>query len=713
MINKQIVALITFILILVSPLFSSEIHDAVQEGNLTLVQELIEADNTNLDLKDERQFTPLNWAVTSGHLEIFMYLLNLGADINTVDIDGSNLLINAAGSGKLDIVRYLVEDKGFDVNFKDNNEYTPFSAAAGSGSVELLKYMIEKGANIHTATSIGTVPIVNAIYSDSLAAVEYLFELGCEYDVPNQWNVYPVHYAAYRGNIDVIKLFLDRGVDIHKVTMNRETPFFWAVVGRRFEMADFLLENGVEINTKVLGGVTALHSAHKLRMESLDYLLGKGADITAVDSTGNTVLHAAAWSQRDEIILKLIESGVDINAVNNNGATALVNACNRDSLDVIQVLLDNGATLEVGECTNENGCTTNPRSPLNTCVNLCKVDFVELLLKYNADVNHKDHNFERTPLHLAAIRGNIDILNILIDKGAEINAKDCFNKTPLYYANIYNNGNVAEILAANNGKCGKIAKKYKQDLLQKKVKGSEANIWFANHAGWVFQTANNLLIIDYWERGNKPEKPCLANGWIDPEEIKDFNVTVLVSHEHADHYDPVIWEWRETIPNIRYILGMEVPGQEGYEVIQPRTTIEFDDLNITAFESNDSGVGFVIEVDGVTIFHPGDHANEIRDFSGTYWPEIEYVKENFSNIDIAMMPIRGCGLPDVESVRLGVIRTLKELKPKVFLPMHSVDDGFQYRNFNENLKEEGIKNTKLYYPLDKGDRFLYKRGRLK
>ena len=153
--------------------------------------------------------------------------------------------------------------------------------------------------------------------------------------------------------------------------------------------------------------------------------------------------------------------------------------------------------------------------------------------------------------------------------------------------------------------------------------------------------------------------------------------------------------------------------EEGYEVIQPRTTIEFDDLNITAFESNDSGVGFVIEVDGVTIFHPGDHANETRDFSGTYWPEIEYVKENFSNIDIAMMPIRGCGLPDVESVRLGVIRTLKELKPKVFLPMHSVDDGFQYRNFNENLKEEGIKNTKLYYPLDKGDRFLYKRGRLK
>jgi len=72
----------------------------------------------------------------------------------------------------------------------------------------------------------------------------------------------------------------------------------------------------------------------------------------------------------------------------------------------------------------------------------------------------------------------------------------------------------------------------------------------------------------------------------------------------------------------------------------------------------------------------------------------------------------GCELPDVESVRLGVVRTLKELEPKVFLPMHSSDEGFQYRNFNENLLEEGINKTKLYYPLDKGDRFIYKKGKL-
>ena len=712
MIFKHIVALISLLLILISPLFSSEVEDAITNDNLELVKQLLQTDNELLEQKFGRDFTPLNWAAAQGKQEIFFSLIDMNADISTKDLDGSDLLINAAAGGNLDIVKYLLNERKFDVNFPDNNNFTPFQAAAGSGNVELLKFLVKNRADIFARSTSDATPMSNAVYSDSLEAVKYLFELGCEFDHPNQWNVSPIHYAAYKGNVEVIKLFMERDVDIHKITMNRETPFFWAVVGGRFEMADFLLANGVDINSKVTGGVTALHSAHKLRMDSLEYLLEKGADVTAVDSTGNTVLHAAAWSERDEIVSKLIESGVDVNAKNYNGNIALINACRRDSIDVIKVFLDNGASLDVGECKDENGCVIFPQSPLHTCINSGKNDFVSLLLEYEVDIEMKDPNFERSPLHIAAIKGNIEILNMLIAKGASINPKDNFGKTPLYYANTYKNELTAEILNANGGKSVKAAKKYNQDLLNGKLKNQEANMWFSNHSGWIFKTANNLLIVDYWERGSKPDKPCLENGWIDPEEIKDFNVTVLVSHEHGDHYDPVIWEWKETIPNIRYILGMEVPDQEGYELIQPRSTLDFDNLHITAFESNDSGVGFVIVSDGVTILHPGDHANETSDFSGTYWPEIEYVKENFPNIDIALMPIRGCGLPEVESVRLGVVRTLKELEPKVFLPMHSGDDGFQYRNFNEKLLEEGINKTKLYYPLDKGDRFIYKKGKL-
>jgi ankyrin repeat protein len=693
-------------------IFAAEIHDAAQQGNLQRVQEILAEYPSLLDQPDDRQFTPLNRAVAGGNYDVFMYLLEQGADINTVDVDGSNLLINAASGGNLELIKFLVEEKGFDVNFIDNNEMTAFYTACRSGSVPVIKYFVEKGVDIKPRSARNGTPIVDAIYSDSLEAFEYLLDLGCEYDVANQWGVAPVHYAAYRGQTEMLKMLMDKGVDIFQETMNRETPFIWAVVARRFDTADFLLENGEDVNRLISGGVTPIHSAYKLRPESLDYLIEKGADLTIVDSTGNTVLHAAAWSQDDELVTKLIDFGAEVNVMNDDGETPLLNACWRDSIDVVQVLLENGAHQEIGVCKNGDSCTNALLPPLHNCTKRGNTEFVEMLLRYDGDANQIDSGLNRTPLHFAAAKGNMDLTKLFMENKALVNAEDIFGNTPLYYAKIHNNLDVANFLEQEGGETGKIAKKYQQNLLQEELKDSEAIIWFTEHSGWIFKTTNNLIIVDYWEMTDRPENGCLANGWINPEEIKDYNVTVLVSHEHQDHYDPVIWEWQETIPNIRYIFGMEVADQEGYEVIEPRTSRYYDNLKITAFASNDTGVGFVIEADGVTILHPGDHANRQRDFSGTYWTEIEFVKANFPKIDISMMPISGCGFRDQEAVRLGVVRTLQELQPKVFLPMHATDNGNKYKAFIDNLKEENIKKTKLYYQLDKGDRFIFRKGKL-
>ena len=701
---------ISCLLFLVTSLFSAEIHDCIAAGDLAGVGKLIGADSNNLELKNDRLFTPLNWAAAKGKYEIFLFLLESGADIETVDIDGSDVLINAAASGNLEMVRFLVEEKNCDIGYTDNNGVTPFLASCGSGNIETIKYFVEKGADTRVRSVSNGTPLASATYSGNADAVKYLLDLGCEHDVTNQWGVAPVHYAAYRGQTEMLKIMMQKGVDIFAETMNRETPFIWAVVARRFETADFLLANGENVNRKLTGGITPAFSAFKLQPASFDYLLEKGAEFTVVDTFGNTVLHRAVMGNNYEAVVRLIELGLDVNAINDNGITVLTNACYGDSIDVLQVLLDNGARVVTGECRSESGCT-GIRSPLHLCVSLGKIDFLELLMKHVDSIDLLDE-FQRTPLHLAAVRGQKDVVKMLLAEGADVNAKDCFKRTPLYYSKIHAHTDVSAFLEENEAKSGKLEKKFRQNLLGCSLKKHEAVIYFLNHSGWAIKTANNLLIIDYWSRGTKPQHPCLANGWIDPQEIKDLDVTVLVSHDHPDHYDPIIWTWREIIPDIQYILGMEAPGQEGYSVIEPHTTKNFGDLKVTAIESNDAGVGFVIEADGITILHPGDHANETSDFSGTYWQQMEYVNNNFPDIDISMMPIRGCGLPDVESVRLGVIRTLRELQPKVFLPMHSIDEALHYRDFIENLKDEGIKKTRLYYPIDRGHRFIYRNGKL-
>jgi hypothetical protein len=83
----------------------------------------------------------------------------------------------------------------------------------------------------------------------------------------------------------------------------------------------------------------------------------------------------------------------------------------------------------------------------------------------------------------------------------------------------------------------------------------EAYIWYLGHSGWAIQTKSHFLIFDYWERTESER--ALANGHIRPEEIRDQNVIVFVSHGHPDHFDPRVLEWKDEVPRITYVFGWE------------------------------------------------------------------------------------------------------------------------------------------------------------
>ena len=143
-----------------------------------------------------------------------------------------------------------------------------------------------------------------------------------------------------------------------------------------------------------------------------------------------------------------------------------------------------------------------------------------------------------------------------------------------------------------------------------------------------------------------------------------MNVTVFASHVHGDHYSKHILEWQGKIDGLDYVMGFPCEDMEDYILAGPRETLEHEGMRIATIESNDSGVGFLVEVDGVRIFHAGDHANRLRDFSGPYCAEIDYLAGNFGDIDLAFMPVSGCGFGDQEAVKMGVFYALEKLDPK-------------------------------------------------
>jgi ankyrin repeat protein len=140
----------------------------------------------------------------------------------------------------------------------------------------------------------------------------------------------------------------------------------------------------------------------------VNLLLSKGADPKLEDAEGNSAL---GW------------------ALGKFGAASGPQALQPDFLTpapdaIIATLLAHGADV------NESGPKVAP--PLLKAVNMGQTKAVELLLVKGADVNK---NFSGiTPLHVAAARGLLDIMYLLVDQGAEVNAKDNRGNTPLHYA---------------------------------------------------------------------------------------------------------------------------------------------------------------------------------------------------------------------------------------------------------------------------------------
>ena len=132
----------------------------------------------------------------------------------------------------------------------------------------------------------------------------------------------------------------------------------------------------------------------------------------------------------------------------------------------------------------------------------------------------------------------------------------------------------------------------------------KAKVWYLAHSGFAVQTESSFLIFDYYL--DEPKGGTIEQGVIDPKELAEKNVIVFVSHNHDDHFNPVVFEWQKTIPNIRYILYNDIPEIPNAIMIGPDDTVVQEDLVVKTYRSTDEGVAFLVQIDGLAIYHAGD-----------------------------------------------------------------------------------------------------------
>jgi len=562
-----------------------------------------------------------------------------------------------------DICRWLDESPSL-LNRPDlTNGCALLHHAAYGGQEDIVGELLRRGANIDARDRSGLTPLHYAAFVGASEIARRLICEGADPSAVNDSLTTVLHLAAAGGALDLVQELLGRGFPPDVRNLYGETPLHRAAQRDRLDVVRRLVERGASTNPTDRYLLTPVHKAAIGGSTSvLEWLAGRGAPLDVRDLLGDTPLHAAGGTGRTEVVRWLLKHGADAAARNAEAATPLHAAAGRGAGGVVALLLSHGA-----------------------------------------DPNATDA-LGRSPLHVAAERGATDAIEPLVAGGAHVDAEDAERRTPLDAAATYGRWELHQALA-DLGASGRIKPTSVRDLVGRSSDADELAIWYLGNSGWAIRTAGQLLVIDYAPNGDDGEEASLLNGRIVADERPDLPVTVLVTHHHADHFSPRILDWTD----VRYVFGWDAPVEAtGHRFAGPgRATI--GDVRVTAIPSTDAGAAFLIEIGRFRIYHAGDHAASEIPPEAAFVDGVIDLGERFAPVDIAFLPVFGCGLPDVEPLRAGNDLTIDNLAPRAVVPMHVGWTGHFYREEQRRLRSFDPERQ-VVAVAQPGDRFLYRAG---
>lgn len=312
-------------------------------------------------------------------------------------------------------------------------------------------------------------PIIDAIVDQNLDKLKELIEQGADLEEDCA-----LHWAACQGNLDIVKLLVENHANIDSKDDKGATPLHEAIELNNLEVAKYLLNQGadpnicddqgvlplhfaadrgfLEIATLLLDktpidskdhcGVTVLgYAAIKGQKDMVNFLVERGADVNAGGVEGRLMISKLPWHWAAEFgqleVLQILRNKIDIDVTDDKNWTALLYATAQGHIEVVRFLLEEEADPKIG--TIMFGLT-----PLHIAATKGDIQIVELLIN-KVDVDFRDS--ERfTPLSYAAMNGHKEVVQLLVAKGADIQSRDEKGKTPLDYATQNGHLDIIELL---------------------------------------------------------------------------------------------------------------------------------------------------------------------------------------------------------------------------------------------------------------------------
>jgi ankyrin repeat protein/Mg2+ and Co2+ transporter CorA len=240
--------------------------------------------------------------------------------------------------------------------------------------------------------------------------------------------------AAERACVDATQYLLQEGAKV-EVTGNRTSPLFRAVERNHVQIVKLLLDHGASPEIRDKKGRTALMTAAwKNHFHVLHLLISRGADVNARDLKKRSILHNLAADKQcdwgDDVVNVLLETQCEADGQDELGRTPLHWACATGKTHFAELLLN---STQASSRRYIDAVELRNKTALHVATAHDREDVIDLLLQHKADVNAKSDG-GWTPLHNACEKGCEKIVRMLLTAGADINGQLLNGMTPLHRA---------------------------------------------------------------------------------------------------------------------------------------------------------------------------------------------------------------------------------------------------------------------------------------
>ena len=411
---------------------ATALHWAAYQEDVAAVDLLLKA-GAAVKVANQYGSTPLALAAENGNAAIVQRLLDAGADPNERLLNGETVLMMAARTGRIETMRLLL-DRNADVNAKETARgTTALMWAAAQGHSAAVKLLVDRGASVGAASDAAWLdrPVNYAKASDPRPSRKrglFANQIGPRNQRDRRGGgLTPLVFAVRANDLDSVRFLLEAGADVNQVTNYGWSPLLVATQNRYYQLGSYLLDHGADPNLANKGAWTPLYIAvdnrnieggdypiRKPDMDHLDFikkLIDKGANVNwrVKESTWYRTVFTSQW-------------------VHEDGATAFWRASQSSDLAVMKLLLEHGA--------DPNIATTINVTPLQVAAGIgwvegityewskdANVETVKLLLSLGNDPNAVAET-GRTALHGAGHKGSTAVIQLLVDAGAKVDARD-------------------------------------------------------------------------------------------------------------------------------------------------------------------------------------------------------------------------------------------------------------------------------------------------